>query len=1102
MSSPSSTGTLRREMKPIFKFMLLLFIAGEAYPQSANPIINEYVIPTANSQPLEITLGPDGALWFTEYAGNKIGRITTAGVISEYPVPTPSSQPVGITAGPDGALWFTESAANKIGRIDPIHKTITEYPVPTASAQPYGIASGPDGALWFTEASSVKIGRITTAGVVTEYEVPFDFFWTNTPHLDLIAAGPGGTLWFTENGPTETVISSVPGHEIGQITVAGVITIHEASGGNTGGIALGFDSALWFTVGAYSVHGFSNYGGSFGRITTAGGNSMSDAPWTSPPEIAAGPDGAMWFTGDVIGQITLTGAVTEFPLPFGGAHGITSGTNNTLWFAGGGNAIGSILIGSSVTVSPTSTNFPANGGTGTVIVTVTPSDATWTALANVDWITITSGSTGTGSGTAAYLTAANNSISSRSGTLVIAGQAVTVTQAGMLPTFSISPTAASVSASGGTGTVTVTAAPPDATWTAVSNVTWITITSGNSGTGNGTVGYSVTANASTGSRSGSLTIAGQTFTLTQAGMAISYQGLSFYPVAPCRIADTRSIGGMTGAFGPPAMSGGSTRVFPISVSSCAIPSSALAYSLNITVIPPGPLIYLSIWPSDQSQPTVSTLNSFDGRVVANAAIVSAAWNGAVSLYVSNTTDVILDINGYFAAPSLQGLAFYPVTPCRVADTRSWAGMTGAFGSPSLVGGATRDFPIPTSSCGIPASAKAYSLNMTVVPPGPLIYLSTGPAGQPLPGVSTLNSFDGSVVANAAIVPAGSNGSISVFASNPTDLIIDVNGYFAPPGSPGALAFYPATPCRLVDTRGNGMSGAFGPPSMAANSARSFPLLSASCGIPASAQAYALNFTVVPPGPLSWLSAWATGTSPGKGTGDPGISTLNSYLGRVVANAAIVPAGTSGSISVYVSDATDLIIDANGYFAPSSASQPVDLSLAYNRTGISTDGVTFSKTSGLDNQGTAYSANLLRSTQFWNGAQLSGAQFNLGPPNVPDTVTGAGNAIALPAGKFSWLIMLATGVTGNQAAQTFTVTYSDGTTSSFTQSLSDWYTPQNYPGEFKAVAMPYRDYFDGTQQSLPFYLYGYSLSLYNAKTVTGFRLPNNGNVAVLALTLVP
>jgi len=204
-----------------------------------------------------------------------------------------------------------------------------------------------------------------------------------------------------------------------------------------------------------------------------------------------------------------------------------------------------------------------------------------------------------------------------------------------------------------------------------------------------------------------------------------------------------------------------------------------AYSLNMTVVPPGPMSFLSLWPVGQSYPSVSTLNSPDGTVLANAAIVPAGTGGDIDVLVSNPTDVIIDINGKFAAPGSGGLQFYPVTPCRVADTRSTQPFTGAFGPPSLAAYTGRNFPIQSSMCGIPASAQAYALNMTVVPPGPLSFLSAWPAGQSYPGVSTLNSPNGDVIANAAIVPAGTSGAITVLAGNPTDLIIDVVGYFAP-----------------------------------------------------------------------------------------------------------------------------------------------------------------------------------------------------------------------------------------------------------------------------------------------------------------------------------
>ncbi len=112
--------------------------------------INEFTIPTANSAPYDIALGPDGNLWFVEYAGNNIGRITTAGVITEFPVPTANSEPEDIAVGPDGNLWFVEFGGNKVGRITTAG-VITDFPVPTANSEPMGIAVGPDGNLWFTE---------------------------------------------------------------------------------------------------------------------------------------------------------------------------------------------------------------------------------------------------------------------------------------------------------------------------------------------------------------------------------------------------------------------------------------------------------------------------------------------------------------------------------------------------------------------------------------------------------------------------------------------------------------------------------------------------------------------------------------------------------------------------------------------------------------------------------------------------------------------------------------------------------------------------------------------------------------------------------------
>jgi IPTL-CTERM motif len=122
---------------------------------------------TAGANPVGITAGPDGNLWFTEVSGNRIGRITPLGVVTEFSVGITGTLLEGITTGPDGNLWFTEFSGNQIGRITPLG-VVTEFSAGiSAGAGPsFGITAGPDGNLWFTEQSGNRIGRITTGAAV------------------------------------------------------------------------------------------------------------------------------------------------------------------------------------------------------------------------------------------------------------------------------------------------------------------------------------------------------------------------------------------------------------------------------------------------------------------------------------------------------------------------------------------------------------------------------------------------------------------------------------------------------------------------------------------------------------------------------------------------------------------------------------------------------------------------------------------------------------------------------------------------------------------------------------------------------------------------
>jgi hypothetical protein len=259
----------------------------------------------------------------------------------------------------------------------------------------------------------------------------------------------------------------------------------------------------------------------------------------------------------------------------------------------------------------------------------------------------------------------------------------------------------------------------------------------------------------------------------------------------------------------------------------------------------------------------------------------------------------------------------------------------------------------------------------------------------------------------------------------------------------------------------------------------------SVSLSASGLPSGVTATFTPVNPTTTTAAFAaSATAPLTGSGKPTAVTIT--------GAATGSASQQTAVNVFVNPA-----------AVGGLGTVVDLSSAYNVSAFYTDADESAITTGLDGVGYAYSANILNA-----GADVNGAQFNFGPANQANAVYGTGSAITLPAGNFATLQLLATGIEGNQAAQTVTVTYTDSSTSQFTQSFSDWCSSLNgggctstgsNSGESVAVAMPYRDSAGGPDDRV-FYLYHYSFALNAGKTVQSVTLPNNRDVVVLAATL--
>ncbi len=480
------------------------------------------------------------------------------------------------------------------------------------------------------------------------------------------------------------------------------------------------------------------------------------------------------------------------------------------------------------------------------------------------------------------------------------------TQAGC--TYSISPTSRSVDHNINTGSVNVVT-QTGCSWVASSNTSWISVTSQGSGTGSGATYYSVAANPGQSSRTGTMTVAGQTFTITQSGIpsgcqagtiamgqtvngSLTLASCSSQARGPGFLAARYSFSGTAGqqvviTLTSPTMD---TYLYLIGPSGGVVASDDdSAGNLNSRIPPSGQFVL------PQSGTYVIEATTFD---------------------ILETGSFSLSLTGSTAPPVVSGLRFVPMTPCRVMETRAqynFEGRTGVFGPPFLSAGQTRTLTMSNSNvCQIPADARAYVLNVTLIPRGGVDFATLWPGGESRPNFWSIRSPDGQIVANQAIVKSG-NGAIQVYVSNDADILIDISGYFADPLVGGTnLVYYPLTPCRVIETRIDYRTppGPFGPPTMAKGQTRSFQFPATPyCQVPAGATAYSATLTVVPPQPLPFMTLWPAGGS------QPNVSSINSFVGRILANNVIVPASANGSIDVYAFDRTDFIVDINGYFAP-------------------------------------------------------------------------------------------------------------------------------------------------------------------------------------------
>ena len=292
---------------------IVIIASTSLYAQIGEPTLLLHPIPPLLAN--HMTVGTDGAIWFTQGNTAAIGRMNTAGVIKN--VPLPSGYLAGdIAAGSDEAVWFTLSAQHSIGRISATGE-FTEYPL-NPQFSPDRITTGFNGALWF----SLNDGSLPG--------------WTITD----MTAGPDGAIWFTDYF----------NEKIGKFTSSGLQTFPAPASSN---ITPGPDGALWFTTPLFPSPG------SVGRITTGGiVTKYSQVVSGDPQAISVGPDGNMWVScRDLPSSIynttrfTTSGVVID-TLPFYGSE-ILNGPAHSLWLNAGAQINQVVIPTASLTLSPT-----------------------------------------------------------------------------------------------------------------------------------------------------------------------------------------------------------------------------------------------------------------------------------------------------------------------------------------------------------------------------------------------------------------------------------------------------------------------------------------------------------------------------------------------------------------------------------------------------------------------------------------------------------------------------------------------------------------------------------------------------------------------------
>jgi hypothetical protein len=348
---------------------------------------------------------------------------------------------------------------------------------------------------------------------------------------------------------------------------------------------------------------------------------------------------------------------------------------------------------------------------------------------------------------------------------------------------------------------------------------------------------------------------------------------------PARFADTRDAAGKLGA----------GRVLTVPIAGVnGVPVNALAAVISVTAVEPCADTFLTVYPCGGAPPIASMVNAVALSVVANSGIVRLG-QGSLCVYSPQATDVVVDVSGWIAPV---GLRTTPVTPVRLVDTRLGEQQALPVAQHRLDAGGL--LAVDIGSLPGMAGAMAATVNVTAAAPQGSGFISVlpGPCAAVVlpPSTSNLNVTAGRDVAGSATVALG-DGELCVFASTPTDIVVDLQALHGTAGG----ATTTDDPRRILDTRETQRIG---------------PGQSMAVELDTTHQAAIVNLTAVDPSGSGFLTLYPCGSTV------PTASNLNVTAGVVVANRALVSTSGTDRLCLFSSVETDVVIDVEGYVAAS------------------------------------------------------------------------------------------------------------------------------------------------------------------------------------------